>query len=196
MILYLYPISSRNFDSSLHLFLNIDGKKTPVHLINHFLLGQFGSVSVNRSFDLYLFLSNLAHNKPKGYKGNGVIDKLKDIFISEYLIPAAREILSDFHLEQFGNGISEMKMDIEAPIYEDQISGSVGYRLVGGDINIPEEKLGELWAEVRRNIERLGNPDLEDYRLFWNFKDLKYSLNGGSHEDLKRIMERKVNIIG
>jgi hypothetical protein len=196
VILYLYPISSRNFDSSLHLYTNINGKNTPVHLINHFLLGQFGSISVNRSFNLYLFLPNLYRNKPKGYKGNGVIDKLKDTFISECLIPAAREILSDFHLEQFGNSMSEVKMDVEAPMYEGQISGSVGHRLAGGDTIVPEKKLGELWVEVRRNIERLGNPDLEDCRLFWNFKGLKYCLNGGNHENLERTVERKVNIHG
>jgi hypothetical protein len=195
--LYLYPISSRNFDANIHLFMDIGAQKVPVHHVNHFLLGQFGSLSTKQSFDLYLFLPALYDKKSKG---NGVSDRLKNTFISECLIPAAREILPDFILQQFGMSMGEVKMDVEAPIYESQTSGPAGHRL-GGEVNIPEEYLKELWEKTLRRIRRGRNPDLEMFegcRLFWNFKGLKYCLNAKNSRELKETLEDKVrlNILG
>ena len=193
--IYLYPLSSRNFNSSPHLFLRADkkSKEISINKIPHFLFGEFGA-SVQRSIQLYLFLPRLYSARRKT---NGVSDQLKDAFISKIFIPAADSVLPDFTLEQFGGNMREIKSDCEAPMYEGQLYGPVGHRLAG-DVCIPSCHLEELWTECMERLEReihSGNELLllfQDCRLFWSFKGWKYALSATTHQGVKRLMKDNV----
>jgi hypothetical protein len=192
---FLYPISSRNFEANIHLFMDIDDERVRINDVNHFLLGEFGNIG-GRPCQLFLFLPDLYRQRSKG---NGVEDHLKDAFISQCFIPAAEEVLGDFHLEQFGVGMREIKTDCEAAKYEGQIYGSVGSRLMG-DVQVPQRYLVELWDECTSKLEQElwnGNEELMAFkgcRLLWSFKGFKYALAGRDDEELRQILETAVNI--
>ena len=185
LILYPYPLSSRNFDAPVHYFLErrVDNEDEtdmiPIHEVHHFLLGAFGLVGKGR-IQLYLFLPNL-RQKGRKPKTNTVLDSIKDKFISKCLLPAIRKDLSDFQLEQCPHGMWEAKMDCEAPKYEGQLNGSTGNALIN-DIIIPERYLAQIWDRCKRKMNRRIVGDdweteaLRDSRLFWCFKGEKYSL--------------------
>jgi len=193
---FLYPFSSRNFDANIHLFMDIDGKPVKIHNVNHFLLGEFGNIGP-RSFQLYLFLPALYDQR---FKGNGVKDRLKDAFISRCFIPAANEVMDDFMMEQFGKGMREIKTDCEAAMYEAQINGSAGSRLMG-DVYVPERFLTQIWEACMIRLDQgLQDEDedlmaFKDCRLFWSFKGFKYVLAGMDDEELQRTLETKVGVL-
>ena len=196
---FLYPISSRNFDANIHLFMDIDDDPVRINEINHFLLGEFGNIG-GRSCQLYLFLPGLYSPRSKG---NGVKDQLKDAFISRCFIPAAEEILKgdvvgEFLLEQFGAGMREAKNDSESAMHEGQIYGSSGSRLTGG-VGVHQKFLARLWERCMIKLDGLldnGDEGLLPFkgcRLFWSFKGFKYALAEADDEDLERSLEAKVN---
>jgi len=191
---FLYPFSSRNFDANIHLFMNIDGGPVRVDNVNHFLLGEFGSIG-SRSCQLFLFLPALYRQRSKG---NGVEDRLKDSFISRCFIPAAEKVITDFSLEQFGVGMREIKTDCEAAKHENQIYGPAGSRLTG-DAVVRQRFLTNLWEECMLNLDREvqhENPDLlafQDCRLFWSFKGFKYALAETNDKELEHTLKTKVS---
>jgi len=192
--IYLYPLSSRNFGASLHLYLQTTKDKVSIDKIPHFLLGEFGA-NAQRSIQLYLFLPNLY---TAGRKTNGVSDQLKDAFISRVFIPAADIILPDFTLEQFGGNMREIKTDCEAPMYEGQLYGPAGHRLPGG-VCIPLRYLEDLWTQCTKCLRREINSGdellvpFEDCRLFWSFKGWKYALSATSHREIRGLVKDKVH---
>jgi len=193
---FLYPLSSRNFNTSPHLYLQTVKDRVSINKIPHFLLGEFGMMAL-RTIQLYLFLPDLYN---QGQRTNGISDLLKNAFISRIFIPAAELVLNDFPLEQFGSNMLEIKMDCEAPKHEGQVYGPTGHRLAGG-VLIPSHYLEDLWTEcmnrLRREIDS-GNELLvpfEDCRLFWSFKGWKYALSATDHKELRRVIKDKVTSI-
>lgn len=191
LTLFLYPFSNRNFDASIHLTMKIDKRRIPIHKVNHFLFGEFGSVN-QRPIQLYLFVPTLYDSKSKS---NRINDSLKDAFISDCLIPAAREVLPDLIMEQFGRSMREIKSDCEAPIYEGQIYGPAGHRLSGG-VTIPEKYLAALWQECQNKLQITYDERLlvfKDCRLFWTFKGAKYGAYAEDYDEIEKTINNKVS---